>query len=473
MAKKTEKKSLSRLKAMEDLISNEKKRAIKEDDNVNFGHLEDFNTANIFNTEPLGFLALDKLFGGFIPGRMYEIYGQESSGKSTTSLQIIEKLQMVNPDISILYIDAEQTVNFSFLQRFPHLDISKIVLMQENLIEEIWKKIIKFTEEEAVDVIFVDSIGALETTEETKKSLYENTMAVVARKLSRGLKSLYTLLPKKNVSIFFINQERTAFKGQFAVQDTMGGKALKFATSLRMEVKADKSKNAVKLNERGDISEVLTSFYSKKSKISEPYRTTYSYLNVDRNQPYAFNSISDVVETALTEQVIIQKGSYYYINDPETGEEIKFQGRAKLENHFSQNLDFYLKTKLLCYSKIYPGDYFYALYDKIINLLEKESYFIQKDLMKIDKKDIKRNNLLKDFGINIKNFLDDEEIKSAEDFCEEIKSIKRNYEPKKITEEESTLLNAIEEKTEVKENDTIINKSDLFNVRDEKENGKI
>ena len=220
-----EPKQLNRLQMMRKLVDEEKKRAIKEKVDIKFGSIYDFKNASVMHVQPTGWLAWDMLVKGYHSGRIFELYGAESSGKTSTLLQLIEKLQIALPNFVVEYVDAEQTINIPSLKRYASFDKERLFIMQENMIEEIFLKIEEHINSEAVDMIVIDSVGALQTLSEQEKNLYDNVMMEVARKLSRGCKRLYTLLPKKQVSVFFINQERMTSKGQFMVKDTMGKKS--------------------------------------------------------------------------------------------------------------------------------------------------------------------------------------------------------------------------------------------------------
>ena len=346
-----EEQPLNRLSMMKKLVAEEKKRAIKEKVDIKFGSIRDFKNASVMHVQPTGWLAWDMLVKGYHSGRIFELYGAESCGKTSTLLQLIEKLQMIYPNFVVEYVDSEQTINIPSLKRYVNFDKERLFIMQENLVEEIFVKIEEHINAEAVDMIVIDSVGALQTLSEQEKTLYENVMMEVARKLSRGFKRLYTLLPKKQVSVFFINQERMTSKGQFMVKDTMGGAALRYASSARIEIKSDIKTNAKVDPNDGSVSEVYTSFYTKKCKVAEPYKTTYSYLNVRYDRPYAFNMIEDAIEAGLKVGTINQRGAYYYILDNDGNEVESFQGRAKLFEKVSSNIAVYLILKLRIYAK--------------------------------------------------------------------------------------------------------------------------
>lgn len=419
-----EKKPISRLAMMRQLVEEEKKRAIKEKVDIKFGSIRDFKGASVMHVQPTGWLAWDMLVKGYHSGRIFELYGGESSGKTSTLLQLIEKMQIINPDFVVEYVDAEQTVNISSIKRYASFDKERFFLMQENLIEEIFLKIEEHINAEAVDMIVIDSIGALQTLSEQEKSLYENVMMEVARKLSRGCKRLYTLLPKKQVSVFIINQERMTSKGQFMVKDTMGGAAVKYATSARIEIKSDIKTNA-KIDGDGTVSEVYTSFYTKKCKVAEPYKTTYSFLNVRYDRPYAFNMIEDTVEAGIRTGVLEQRGAWFYILDNNGNEVEKFQGRAGMFNKIASDINLYLTLKLRIYSKVYEGYEFYTLYSKIVKAINAEYYHTMKNVFKLT--DIPEFDIVKISGLTIDKLITQEQIGEGQKYTNEILDIEQNY----------------------------------------------
>lgn len=417
-------KPLNRLAMMRQLVGEEKKRAIKEKVDIKFGSIHDFKGASVMHVQPTGWFAWDMLMKGYHSGRIFELYGGESSGKTSTLLQLIEKMQMIFPEFVVEYVDAEQTINIPSIKRYASFDKERFFLMQENLIEEIFLKIEEHINAEAVDMIVIDSIGALQTLNEQEKSLYENVMMEVARKLSRGCKRLYTLLPKKQVSVFIINQERMTSKGQFMVKDTMGGAAIKYATSARIEIKSDIKTNA-KIDADGSVCEVYTSFYTKKCKVAEPYKTTYSFLNVKYDRPYAFNMIEDVIEAGTRTGVLDQRGSYYYILDKDGNEVEKFQGRANLFNRLAGDILIYLTLKFRIYAKMYEGYEFYTLYSKIVDVLNKEYYHTMKNIYNVQ--DVKPFDIIKLTGLTIDKLISEENILEGQKYTSEVLEIEQNY----------------------------------------------
>ena len=202
------------------------------------------------------------------------------------------------------------------------------------------------------------------------------------------------------------------------------GAALRYASSARIEIKSDIKTNA-KVDVDGTVSEVYTSFYTKKCKVAEPYKTTYSFLNVRYDRPYAFNMIEDVIEAGLKTGALSQAGAYYNILDNLGNKVEAFQGRARLVEKISQSVEFYLILKLRIYSKVYEEYEFYTLFSKIVDVLNKEYYHTMKNIFNIT--DIKPFDIVQFSGLTIDKLITQEGIIEGQKYTSEILEIEKNY----------------------------------------------
>lgn len=227
------------------------------------------------------------------------------------------------------------------------------------------------------------------------------------------------------------------------------GAAIKYATSARIEIKSDIKSNA-KVDENGTVCEVYTSFYTKKCKVAEPYKTTYSFLNVRYDRPYAFNMIEDVIQAGLNTGVLDQRGAYYYILDKDGNEVEKFQGKANMFNRLANDIVVYLILKLRIYSKIYEGYEFYTLYSKIIDVINKEYYATMKNVYNMT--DIKQFDITAVSGLTIDKLISAEDIAEGQKYTSEILDIEQNYIIPVQKNESSLLKEEEKDEEEIKNN---------------------
>lgn len=213
-----------------------------------------------------GIEPLDLVLGGGWPlGRMVELYGQPSSGKSLICLRTIAAAQRAG--LECVYIDAEQTFDKKFATA-NGVDINKLILVQTSLGEDIFEIMYKLLPAEP-GVIVVDSVASLITKAEFEESIEQQFMAVKARMMSRGLPKLNQL--NKKTLILFINQIRNTLTMYGAPTTTPGGNGLKFFASIRMEVKNPSEKITKDGKKTGDIIGQYVFFRTTKNKTFRPH----------------------------------------------------------------------------------------------------------------------------------------------------------------------------------------------------------
>ncbi len=224
------------------------------------------NTASV--RIPSGIAKLDEAVGGGFPvGRMLELYGLPSSGKSLIAQLIVGQAQKMGGEC--VWVDAEGSFDPTFAQSLG-VNTDELALVQTGIGEDVFDTIAELLKAEPM-VIVVDSIGALITREETEESVEKVFMAPKARLLSKGLPKL-TVLNKKTL-IIFINQLRknVSLFGPSG-NTTMGGMALGFYASVRVEVKRDREFLYKDGKKSGEIIGQIVQFNVTKNKTAPPYK---------------------------------------------------------------------------------------------------------------------------------------------------------------------------------------------------------
>lgn len=213
-------------------------------------------------------LTLDYILGGGLAkGRLYELYGENSAGKSTLALFIMAQIQKMGGTVA--FLDAENAFNSEFAEKLG-VDINSMILSQETCLEYVFETMNSLINTNAVDLIVVDSVASLVPLSDLEGTLEDKEgMAKVARLMSRGLRNIVGPLAKSKAVIIFINQLRDNLD-MFSYQKTItpGGKALKFYASVRAEVKKgekflDKDKSQI-----GNVLKIKIT----KNKVGFPFK---------------------------------------------------------------------------------------------------------------------------------------------------------------------------------------------------------
>ena len=219
---------------------------------------------------PTGSFALDEVIGSGLPrGRIIEIFGAESGGKSTLALFLMSQIQKRGGRVAL--IDAENAFDGSYASNIG-LDISKLLVSQPSTLEESMDIVKELVETGMIDIIVVDSVSALVPKSEVEgEDFMKDTMAIQARLMSRALRILAGPISKSKTIVVFINQIRDkvgVFYG--AKTTTSGGRALKFFSSVRLEV--SKGKKIEGKNEEQIGNEIIVT--AVKNKVGFPWKKT-------------------------------------------------------------------------------------------------------------------------------------------------------------------------------------------------------
>lgn len=218
-----------------------------------------------------GSLGLDSALGcgGFVKGRVYEVYGHPSGGKTTLTMSLIAQAQ--KRGMTCCFVDAERAADPKLFKSMG-VDIDKLILVEafsgdENL--DVLESLIKTGE---IDVAVVDSVSALIPKAEAIAEMEDQFMGLLARLMSKAMRKFVPLVGETNTLLVFINQVRSKINAYGDPQTTTGGVALDFSASGRIKVEGGASKSSRILDAAGEVIGHHTDFLIQKNKFGKPYK---------------------------------------------------------------------------------------------------------------------------------------------------------------------------------------------------------
>ena len=266
---------------------------------------------NTIDVIPSGSIKIDKILGigGYPKGRIIEIYGNESCGKTTLALQAVASCQSIGGKCA--YIDLEHSLDAKYCTT-NGIDLSKLLLAQPDSGEQTFQLISALIKTGMIDLIVVDSVAAIVPESEIEGNFSDQTIGLQARIMSKGLRIIQGLLAKYNTTIIFINQLREkvgVFYGNNEI--TTGGRALKFYSSIRIELRrAELIKSGSECIGIRSIAKVV------KNKLAPPLSKVYIDFYFDQG----INHNEEIIQYALDYDIIQKKGSWYYYNGDRLGQ---------------------------------------------------------------------------------------------------------------------------------------------------------
>ncbi len=274
---------------------------------------------------PTGALSLDIALGvGGIPrGRITEIYGPESSGKTTICQHIVAEAQKLGGTCA--FIDMEHALDPSYAARCG-VDVDNLLISQPDMGEQALEITETLVRSGAIDVIVIDSVAALVPRAEIEGDMGDSPMGMQARLMSQALRKLSGAIKQTNTAVVFTNQLRQKIGVMFGnPETTTGGMALKFYASVRLDVRRIQS---IKLG--SEIIGNRTRVRVVKNKVAAPFRT--AEFDIMYNE--GISRSGDLLDLATEMEIITKRGSFYNYGELRLG-----QGRENAKDYLRQNLD--------------------------------------------------------------------------------------------------------------------------------------
>lgn len=280
------------------------------------------NQMNI-ETIPTGSLSLDIALGlGGIPkGRIVEIYGPESSGKTTVTLHMIAEVQKRGGIAG--FIDAEHALDPVYAKNIG-VDIDNLYISQPDNGEQALEIAETMVRSGAVDIVIVDSVAALVPKAEIDGDMGDSHVGLQARLMSQALRKLTSVISKSNCTVVFINQLREKIGVMFGnPETTTGGRALKFYASVRMDVRRIEA-----LKQGGEVIGNRTRVKVVKNKVAPPFKEA----EFDIMFGEGISSIGDILDLAANNGIINKSGAWYAYEGNKIG-----QGRENAKQYLKEN----------------------------------------------------------------------------------------------------------------------------------------
>jgi recombination protein RecA len=318
---------------------------------------------NALNIEaiPTGSIALDAAtgIGGFPKGRIIEIYGPESSGKTTLALHAVAEAQRAGGEAA--FVDAEHALDPIYAHNLG-VDVDSLLVSQPDDGEQALEIVEQLARSGALDVIVVDSVAALVPRAEIDGEMGDSHMGAHARLMSQAMRKLAGVISKSNTIIIFINQLREKVGVVFGnPETTTGGRALKFYASIRMDVRRTESLKGT----NGEFIGSHTKVKIVKNKVAPPFKTA----EFDIMFGEGISRESELVDMAVSMDIMKKSGAWFsygetrvgqgrentkqYLRDnPEIANEIEAKIREKIEESRNKTDDFDGEDEVIAYKPV-------------------------------------------------------------------------------------------------------------------------
>ena len=277
------------------------------------------------NSVSTGCLSLDVALGvGGVPrGRIIEVYGPESSGKTTLALHIVAEAQKAGGYAA--YIDAEHAVDPEYSKNLG-VNTEELLISQPDTGEQALEICETLVRSGAVDVIVIDSVAALVPRAELEGDMGDTHVGLQARLMSQALRKLTGTVSRSNTTVIFINQIREKIGVMFGNPETTpGGRALKFYSSIRMEIRRITS-----LKDGGEMVGSRVRVKVVKNKVAPPFKQTEFDIMYGQGISYE----GDVLDLAVSGDIVEKTGAWYSFEDKKIG-----QGRENSKTYLKENID--------------------------------------------------------------------------------------------------------------------------------------
>jgi recombination protein RecA len=270
-----------------------------------------------------GSISLDAALGiGGVPrGRVIEIYGPESSGKTTICLHIIAEAQKSGGLAA--FIDTEHALDIAYAKKLG-VDVNNLLLSQPEFGEQALEIVETLVRSNAIDIIVVDSVAALTPRAEIEGEMGDPTMGVQARLMSQALRKLTSAISKSKTSVMFTNQLRQKIGVMFGnPETTTGGNALKFYASVRMDVRRIEA-----IKDGTNVIGNRTRVKVVKNKVAPPFKE--AQFDILYNE--GISRLGDLIDTAVEKNIIVKSGSWFSYKEDRIG-----QGRDSVKVFLQAN----------------------------------------------------------------------------------------------------------------------------------------
>ncbi|MDD7313933.1 MAG: recombinase RecA [bacterium] len=280
---------------------------------------------------PTGSLGLDMALGiGGLPrGRIVEIYGPESSGKTTLALSVIAQAQKKGGTCA--FIDAEHALDPSYAKKIG-VDLENLLISQPDAGEQALEIADTLVRSGAIDVLVVDSVAALVPKAELEGEMGDSHMGLQARLMSQALRKLTSTIARSNTLVIFINQIRMKIGVMFGnPETTTGGNALKFYASVRIDIRS-----IGKIKDKEDIIGSQTRVKIVKNKVAPPFKV----VDFDIMYGEGISKTGEIVDLGVKANVIEKSGAWFAYNGDKIG-----QGRENAKTFLKEHPDIALEIE--------------------------------------------------------------------------------------------------------------------------------
>ncbi|CDF81167.1 RecA-like protein [Formosa agariphila KMM 3901] len=282
---------------------------------------------------PSGSLGLDLALGvgGYPRGRVIEIYGPESSGKTTLTLHAIAEAQKAGGIAA--FIDAEHAFDRFYAAKLG-VDIDNLIISQPDHGEQALEIAENLVRSGAIDIVVIDSVAALTPKSEIEGEMGDSKMGLHARLMSQALRKLTGSISKTNCTMFFINQLREKIGVMFGnPETTTGGNALKFYASVRLDIRRS---TQIK-DTNGDVMGNKTKVKVVKNKVAPPFKTA----EFDIMYGEGVSKVGEILDLAVELEIVKKSGSWFSYQDTKLG-----QGRDAVKIMIKDNPELFEELEL-------------------------------------------------------------------------------------------------------------------------------
>lgn len=292
------------------------------------------NAQKQISTTSTGCMSLDAALGtGGVPkGRIVEIYGPESSGKTTLTLHVVAEAQK-NGGVAA-FVDAEHALDTSYAKRIG-VNLEELLVSQPDTGEQALEIVDMLVRSDAVDVIVVDSVAALTPKAEIEGDMGDHHVGLQARLMSQALRKLTGSVAKSNCTVIFINQIRMKIGVMFGnPETTTGGNALKFYSSVRLDIR-----RIAAIKQSDEVVGNRVRVKVVKNKVAAPFKEA----EFDVMFGTGISKVGDVLDLAVQHSLVQKTGAWFSYKDQRLG-----QGREKVKDFLSENTAIFteLETEL-------------------------------------------------------------------------------------------------------------------------------